>query len=79
LAVSPDGQWVATVNMRGTALPADSPRFDEHGSVSLFRLGATGSDGAGLQVYRVGSEDEPGLTPVQRIPLPHGVHHVVAD
>jgi hypothetical protein len=102
--------------MRGTALPADSPMFDEHASVSLFRLdgntgaltkigdyrldgmlpeggtfdpsgrffiatafqGATGSDGAGLQVYRVGSDDEPGLTPVQRIPLPHGVHHVVA-
>jgi hypothetical protein len=117
LAVSPDGRWVATVNMRGTALPAGSPTFDEHGSVSLFRLdgntgaltkigdyrldgvlseggtfdpsgrffiatafqGATGGDGAGLQVYRVGSDDNPGLTPVQRIPLPHGVHHAVTD
>ena len=117
LAVSPDGRWVATVNMRGTALPAGSPKFDEHASVSLLRLdpdrgaltkigdyplagvlpeggtfdksgqyfiatvfeGRPGSaDGSGLQVYRVGSDDNPGLTPVQRIPLPHGVHHVVA-
>lgn len=113
LAVSPDGRWVATVNMRGTALPADSPMFDDHASVSLFQLhstgelskigdyrldgvlpeggtfdtsgqffiatafqGAAGKDGAGLQVYRVGPDDAPGLTPVQRIPLPHGVHHV---
>lgn len=117
LAVSPDGRWVATVNMRGTALPAGSAGFDEHASVSLLRLdGATGglakvgdyplagvlpeggtfdpsgryfvatvfegrpgsADGSGLQVYSVGSDDDPGLTPVQRIPLPHGVHHVAA-
>jgi hypothetical protein len=115
LAVSPDGRWVATVNMRGTAFPAGSAMFDEHASVSLLRLdGATGEltkigdyslagvlpeggtfdasgryfiatvfegrpgspDGSGLQVYRVGSDDDPGLTPVQRIPLRHGVHHV---
>jgi hypothetical protein len=115
LAVSPDGRWVATVNMRGTAVPAEFAMFDEHASVSLLRLDdATGEltkigdyplagvlpeggtfdasgryfiatvfqgrpgrpDGSGLQVYRVGSDDDPGLTPVQRIPLPHGVHHV---
>jgi hypothetical protein len=115
LAVSPDGRWVATVNMRGTALPAGSVGFDEHASVSLLRRdGATGDltkigdyplagvlpeggafdpsgryfiatvfegrpgspDGPGLQVYRVGPDDAPGLTALQRIPLPHGVHHV---
>jgi hypothetical protein len=115
LALSPDGRWVATVNMRGTAVPAGSPTFDEHASVSLLRLDAdTGAltkigdyplagvlpeggtfdpsgryfiatvfegrpgsaDGAGLQVYRVGPDDDAGLTPVQRIPLSHGVHHV---
>jgi hypothetical protein len=115
LAVSPDGRWVATVNMRGTAVPAESAMFDEHASVSLFRLddatgeltkigdyplagvlpeggtfdaggryfiatvfeGRPGSpDGSGLQVYRVGSDDDPGLIPVQRVPLPPGVHHV---
>jgi hypothetical protein len=117
LAVSPDGRWVATVNMRGTAVPAESAMFDEHASVSLLRLdddtgdltkiddyplagvlpeggafdasgqyfvatvfeGRSGSPGgSGLQVYRVGSDDAPGLTSVQRIPLPHGVHHVAA-
>lgn len=115
LAISPDGQWVATVNMRGTALPPDSPAYDEDASVSLLRRDADRggltkvgdyplsgvlpeggafdssgeyflatvfegrdgtSDGAGLQVFRVGPNDAPGLTPAQRIPLPHGVHHV---
>ncbi|MGN9907840.1 hypothetical protein ACTMTJ_09835 [Phytohabitans sp. LJ34] len=38
LAVSPDGRLVATVNMRGTALPPDSPEYDEQASVSLLRL-----------------------------------------
>lgn len=115
LAVSPDGRLIATVNMRGTAVPADSPMYDEHASVSLLRLdgnsgaltkigdyplagvlpeggsfdatgryfiatvfeGRPGSpDTAGLQIYRVGSDDAPGLSPVQRITLPHGVHHV---
>lgn len=40
LAVSPDGRWVATVNMRGTALPADSARFDHEASVTLLRFDA---------------------------------------
>ncbi|GAB3748485.1 hypothetical protein [Microlunatus parietis] len=32
--------------------------------------------GSGVQVYRVLPGDR-GLQPVQRIPLPHGTHHVV--
>ncbi|WP_373291986.1 hypothetical protein [Nocardia pneumoniae] len=115
LAVSPDGRLVATVNMRGTALPSGAAGYDESASVSLLRLNDTDNiltkigdypldgvlpeggtfdvtgkyflatvfqgrspdrPGAGLQVYRVGSDQNPGLTPVQRIPLPHGVHHV---
>ncbi|AKS36615.1 hypothetical protein AFA91_24635 [Mycolicibacterium goodii] len=116
LAISPDGRWVATVNMRGTAVPAGSPLHDDHATVSLLRLdgdtgalskvgdyrldgvlpeggafdstgryfiatvfeGGPGGRGSGLQVYRVGSDDDPGLTAVQHVPLPHGVHHVVA-
>jgi hypothetical protein len=115
LAVSPDGRWVATVNMRGTALPADSPKYDELASVTLLSRdehsgalskigdypltavlpeggtfdstsryfiatsyqGREDDDGGpGLQVFRVGEDEEPGLTAVQRIPLPHGSHHV---
>lgn len=112
MAISPDGGYVATVNMRGTVSPADSPKFDEQASVSLLRLGDDGSltkvgdypltavlpeggtfdrtgeyfiatsfqgrgddGGSGLQIFRVDSEA--GLIPVQRISLPHGVHHVV--
>ncbi|MGY2093283.1 lactonase family protein [Nocardia gipuzkoensis] len=116
LAVSPDGRYIATVNMRGTVFPADAPGHDEVASVSMLRLDATsgtltkigdypldgvlpeggafdrtgryflatvfqGRDsnaaGPGLQIYRV-SDEAPGLTPIQRIPLPHGVHHVAA-
>lgn len=36
IAVSPDGRLVATVNMRGTALPPDSSRFDREASVTLL-------------------------------------------
>ncbi|WP_067652406.1 lactonase family protein [Nocardia harenae] len=111
LAVSPDGRHVATVNMRGSALPPGTPGHDDRSSVTLLRLdgetltrvgeypldgvlpegGAFDPDGryflatvfqgyspdrpgSGLQVYELGAE---GLTPVQRIPLPHGTHHVV--
>ncbi|MET0900422.1 MAG: hypothetical protein ABWY45_21120 [Mycobacterium sp.] len=115
LAVSPDGAWVATVNMRGSALPDGTPGADRDGSVSLLRLdkstgrlekvgdyplagvlpeggafdpsgryfvatifeGRPGADGSGLQVYEVGAPGQPGLTPVQRVALPHGAHHVV--
>ncbi|MGV0742554.1 lactonase family protein [Mycolicibacterium sp. XJ870] len=112
LAISPDGRWVATVNMRGTAIPTGSPGYDDHATVSLLQLdehsgrlskvgdyrldgvlpegGAFDSSGqyfmatvfegglgSGVQVYRVGSDESPGLTAVQHIPLPHGVHHVV--
>ncbi|MGW0252046.1 lactonase family protein [Nocardia goodfellowii] len=112
LAINPAGDRVATVNMRGTALPPDSPAHDTHASVSLLRLDpatgaltklgdypldgvlpeggtfdstgryfiatiyqarAAGTPGSGLQIYRVEPDR---LTPVQRIPLPHGVHHV---
>jgi hypothetical protein len=115
LAISPDGTLIATVNMRGTAFPQDSPRSDRDASVSLLRLdpatgeltkvgdypltavlpeGGTfdasgryfiatsfqgrGNDegGPGLQIFRV--DQRTGLVPVQRISLPHGVHHVVA-
>ncbi|MEV0298716.1 hypothetical protein [Nocardia sp. NPDC050710] len=117
LAVSPTGEYIATVNMRGTAFPPGTPGYDDTASVSLLRIdAATGAltkigdypldgvlpeggafdatgkyflatvfqgrdaaaPGSGLQVYRVGSDRSPGLTPVQRIPLPHGVHHVAA-
>jgi hypothetical protein len=113
LAISPDGTLVATVNMRGSVFPPDSPLFDRDSSVSLLRLDpgsgsltkvgdypltavlpeggtfdATGryfiatsfqgrgpdDGGSGLEIYRV--DDSAGLIPVQRITLPHGVHHV---
>lgn len=115
LAISPDGRLVATVNMRGTALPAHSPEHDQQATVSLLRFdprtgrfakvgdypldgrlpeGGTfdptgrwflatvyeparpDGPGSGVQVYRVLPGDR-GLQPVQRIPLPHGTHHVV--
>ncbi|MGY8524437.1 lactonase family protein [Paracidovorax citrulli] len=38
LAVHPNGTLVATVNMRGTAFPPDSDRFQRHASVTLLRL-----------------------------------------
>ncbi|WP_027165317.1 hypothetical protein [Mesorhizobium sp. WSM3224] len=38
IAVSPDGRLVATVNMRGTALPTQSARFQRQASVSLMSL-----------------------------------------
>lgn len=115
LAIGPDGRYIATVNMRGTALPADSVGYDDTASVSLLRLDAdsgaltkigdypldgvlpeggtfdptgkyflatvfqgrdAGAPGAGVQIFRVGPDESPGLTPLQRISLPHGVHHV---
>lgn len=36
LAVSPDGRLVATVNMRGTAFPPASPRFQREATISLL-------------------------------------------
>jgi hypothetical protein len=52
--------------------------FDPSGRFFIATVfqGAPDGDGAGLQVYRVNADNEPGLSPVQRIPLPHGVHHV---
>jgi hypothetical protein len=36
LAISPDGRFVATVNMRGTAFPPGSGRFQREGTVTLL-------------------------------------------
>ncbi|MDK4717302.1 hypothetical protein [Rhizobium sp. CNPSo 4039] len=36
LAVSPDGRFVATVNMRGTAFSPESPRFQREATVTLL-------------------------------------------
>lgn len=38
LAISRDGRYVATVNMRGTPFPEQSPRFHRRASVSLFHF-----------------------------------------
>ncbi len=38
LAVSPDGKLVATVNMRGTAFPPGSPRFQREATVTLLTI-----------------------------------------
>jgi 6-phosphogluconolactonase (cycloisomerase 2 family) len=38
ITISPDGSLVATVNMRGTLFPQDSPRFTHQASLSLLRL-----------------------------------------
>jgi sugar lactone lactonase YvrE len=38
IAISPDGSLVATVNMRETAFPRNSPRFTREATVSLFRF-----------------------------------------
>jgi hypothetical protein len=38
LAISPDGRLVATVNMRGTAFPTSSPRFNRQATVTLLQL-----------------------------------------
>jgi hypothetical protein len=36
LAVSPDGTLIATINMRTTAFPPDSPRFQREATISLL-------------------------------------------
>lgn len=38
IAVSPDGLLVATINMRGTAFPPESPRFQRDATVTLLTL-----------------------------------------
>ncbi|WP_459615829.1 lactonase family protein [Bordetella sp. 2513F-2] len=119
LAISPDGRLVATINMRTTAFPPDSPRFTRDASVTLLRFepgqgrleplgeypfegvlpegGSFDLDGrhllvtvfeghldagpglsAGLEVFRVVERDgRPALERRGRLPMPHGVHHVV--
>jgi hypothetical protein len=44
LAISPDGRWIATVNMRETAVPKTSPRFTKMASITLLSFDpATGA------------------------------------
>lgn len=44
IAVSPDGSLVATVNMRGTAFPTDTDRFQRDGTITLLAFdSATGT------------------------------------
>ncbi|WP_405181995.1 hypothetical protein OG225_13455 [Nocardia sp. NBC_01377] len=53
--------------------------FDPTGEyflATMFQGRVPQDPGPGIEIFRVGSDEEPGLTPVQRIPLPHGVHHV---
>lgn len=38
IAISPDGRLVATINMRGTAFPEDSPRHTKDAGISLLTL-----------------------------------------
>lgn len=40
IAISPDGSVIATVNMRGTAFPADSHRHQREGTVTLLTFNA---------------------------------------
>jgi DNA-binding beta-propeller fold protein YncE len=42
LAISPDSSKVVTINMRGTAFPANSPRFTRQATLSLIMLDRTG-------------------------------------
>lgn len=56
--------------------------FDPTGQyflATVFQGRNSEQPGSGLQVYRTGPDETPGSTPVQRIPLPHGVHHVAAS
>ncbi|MEV0707894.1 beta-propeller fold lactonase family protein [Nocardia aurea] len=53
--------------------------FDPTGEyflATVFQGRGPQDPGPGIEIFRVGSDEQPGLTPVQRIPLPHGVHHV---
>ncbi|MFC4126266.1 lactonase family protein [Nocardia rhizosphaerae] len=53
--------------------------FDPSGTyflATVFEARTPDTPGAGLQIFRVGPDENPGLTPIHRVPLPHGVHHV---
>lgn len=58
LAVSPDGRFVATINMRGTPFPEASPRFHDQASISLFRF-----DAASGKLAKVGDTYFAGVLP----------------
>lgn len=48
----------------------------KHFMATVFEYADSASPAAGLEVWRVGSADLPGLTYVGRIPMPAGAHHV---
>lgn len=76
-----DGQLTKIGDYPLAGVLPEGGTFDATGRfflASVFQGRAGSPDGPGVQVYRVGPPEAPGLTPVQRIPLPHGVHHVVA-
>ncbi|MCW7541971.1 hypothetical protein OOT46_29670 [Aquabacterium sp. A7-Y] len=52
LAVCPDGRLVATVNRRGTAFPAGSPRHQREASVTLLRFDPASGTLIKLQDHR---------------------------
>ena len=52
LAISPDGRLVATVNMRGTALPLSSGRFEREASVTLLSFDAASGVLTKIDDYR---------------------------
>ncbi|AKJ28933.1 hypothetical protein [Caldimonas brevitalea] len=58
LAVSRDGRLVATVNMRGTGFPPDSPRHHRDASVSLLRF-----DPASGSLTKLGDHHFEGVLP----------------
>lgn len=58
LAISADGRLVATVNMRGTPFPEQSPRFQRRASVSLFRFNS-----AGGRLEKIGATPFDGVLP----------------
>jgi len=51
LAVSPDGTLIATVNMRGTAFPANSGRFEREGTVTLLSFNGDSGELAKIADY----------------------------
>lgn len=76
------GEDGALTKVGDTALTAVLPEggtFDPSGQyfVATSFQGRDGGDGgSGLEIFRV--DRQVGLVPVQRVSLPHGVHHVVA-
>lgn len=77
LRLGDDGALTKMGDYPLTAVLPEGGTFDTTGEyfVATSFQGRRGeAGGSGLQVFRV--HDEAGLVPVQRIALPHGVHHV---